>query len=110
MKLQVLQATQISLVMPHIGEIAVFHSVILVVLAWQAPSLWSRCFIFASKPGLTPAQLRTMLHNDCSETMAAGTLTGYGSLDNAMGGPRRVLVQRYAKATSYVNNLSVNTI
>ena len=59
-----------------------------------------------ANPGISPAELRTMLHNDSVNTMPAGTLTGYGSTDNAMGGPRRVLVQRYAKATPYVNNLS----
>ena len=38
--------------------------------------------------------------------MKAGTLTGYGSTDNAMGGPRRVLVQRYANNVPYMNNLT----
>jgi len=59
-----------------------------------------------ANPGISPAELRTMIHNDSVATMPAGTLTGYGSTDNAMGGPRRVLVQRYAKATPFVNNLS----
>ncbi len=59
-----------------------------------------------ANPGLTPAELRTMIHNDASLSMKAGTLTGYGSTDNAMGGPRRVLVQRYANNVPFVNNLS----
>ena len=32
-----------------------------------------------------------MIHNDASESMKAGTLTGYGSTDNAFMDPRRVL-------------------
>jgi subtilisin family serine protease len=59
-----------------------------------------------ANPMLTPAQLRSMIHNDSSETMAAGTLTGYGSTDNAMGGPRRVLVSRYTNNIPFTNTLS----
>jgi len=59
-----------------------------------------------ANPGLTPAELRTAIHNDASESMKAGTLTGYGSTDNAMGGPRRVAVNRYANSVPYVNNLT----
>lgn len=59
-----------------------------------------------ANPGLTPAELRTVTHNDASESMKAGTLTGYGSTDNAMGGPRRVAVNRYANSVPYVNNLT----
>ena len=59
-----------------------------------------------ANPGISPAELRAMIHNDASESMKAGTLTGYGSTDNAMGGPRRVLVQRYANHIPYMNNLT----
>ena len=59
-----------------------------------------------ANPGISPAELRTMIHNDSSATMPAGTLTGYGSTDNAMGGPQRVLVQRYNTAVPYVNNIT----
>lgn len=59
-----------------------------------------------ANPMLTPAQLRDMIHKDCSETMAAGTLTGYDNLNDAMGGPRRVAVQRYNKASPYTNTAS----
>jgi len=59
-----------------------------------------------SNPGISPAELRTMIHNDSSTTMPAGTLTGYGSTDNAMGGPQRVLVHRYNTAIPYVNNIT----
>jgi len=59
-----------------------------------------------ANPMLTPAQLKDMIHKDCSETMAAGTLTGYGNLNDAMGGPRRVAVQRYNKASPYTNTAS----
>jgi len=59
-----------------------------------------------ANPMLTPAQLRDMIHKDSSETMAAGTLTDYGNLNDAMGGPRRVAVQRYNKVTPYTNTAS----
>ena len=59
-----------------------------------------------ANPGISPAELRTMIHNDASISMKAGTLTGYGSTDNAMGGPRRVLVQRYVNTVPYINNLT----
>ena len=59
-----------------------------------------------ANPGLTPAQLKSMIHNDSSETMVAGTLTGYGSLNDAMGGPRRVLVSRYTNYIPFTNTLS----
>ena len=59
-----------------------------------------------ANPGISPAELRTMIHNDASLSMKAGTLTGYGSTDNAMGGPRRVLVQRYVNTVPYINNLT----
>ena len=49
------------------------------------------------------AQLKAMIHGDSSETMAAGTLTGYGSNEDAMGGPRRVMVSRYTKPTPSTN-------
>ena len=57
-----------------------------------------------AQPGLTPAQLKNKMHNDCSETMAAGTLTGYDSLEDVMGGPRRVAVQRYARLNPFTIN------
>ena len=59
-----------------------------------------------SNPGISPAELRQMIHNDSVNTMPAGTLTGYGSLNDAMGGPRRVLVQRYVNTVPYINNLT----
>jgi len=59
-----------------------------------------------ANPMLTPAQLNTIIHNDSSNTMKAGTLTGYGSTDNAMGGPRRVMVSRYTNRIPYTNTLS----
>ena len=60
-----------------------------------------------ANPGATPAELRTMIHNDSNSTaMKAGTSTGYGSTDNAMNGPRRVAVQRYNTSVPYVNNLT----
>lgn len=60
-----------------------------------------------ANPKATPAELRDMIHKDSNElAMKAGTLTGYGSTDNAMGGPRRVLVQRYNTSVPYVNNLT----
>lgn len=59
-----------------------------------------------ANPMLTPAQLKSMIHKDSSETLLAGTLTGYGSLDNAMGGPTRVLVSRYTNRTPFSNTLS----
>ena len=59
-----------------------------------------------ANPMLTPAQLKDMIHNDSSETMKAGTLTGYGDTDNAMGGPRRVAVSRYNKLIPYTSSAS----
>lgn len=59
-----------------------------------------------AKPGLTPAELRKKIHNDCSETLEAGSLTGYGDTNDAMGGPRRVLINRYNKALPYSTNAS----
>lgn len=59
-----------------------------------------------ANPGLSPAELRTMIHNDASETMKAGQINGYGSTDNAMGGPRRVAVTRYNFITPYINGLT----
>ena len=59
-----------------------------------------------ANPMLTPAQLRTMVHNDSSETMQAGSLTGYGDTNDAMGGPRRVIVSRYTKNIPFSNTLS----
>ena len=59
-----------------------------------------------SNPMLTPAQLRTMIHNDSSETMEAGSLTGYGDTNDAMGGPRRVAVSRYNKQVPYSSAIS----
>jgi len=59
-----------------------------------------------ANPMLTPAELRKMIHNDSSETMEAGSLTGYGDTNDAMGGPRRVAVSRYNKATPYTNTAS----
>jgi len=59
-----------------------------------------------ANPMLTPAQLKAMIHGDSSETMAAGTLTGYGSNEDAMGGPRRVMVSRYTNRVPYTNTLS----
>ena len=53
-----------------------------------------------ANPNAISQNLRTMIHNDASKHMKAGTLTGYGSTDNAMGGPRRVLVQRYVNTVS----------
>jgi len=59
-----------------------------------------------ANPMLTPAQLKDMIHKDSSETMEAGTLTGYGDTNDAMGGPRRVAVSRYNKFIPYTNTLS----
>ena len=59
-----------------------------------------------SNPMLTPEQLKNMIHGDCSETMEAGSLTGYGDTNDAMGGPRRVAVSRYNKAIPYTNTAS----
>ena len=47
-----------------------------------------------------------MIHKDSSETMEAGSLTGYGDTNDAMGGPRRVAVSRYNKFIPYTNTLS----
>ena len=46
-----------------------------------------------------------MIHNDSSVTMEAGSLTGYGDTDDAMGGPRRVLVSRYTNPVPYTTTL-----
>ena len=59
-----------------------------------------------ANPMLTPAQLRTMIHNDSSETMQAGSLTGYGDTNDAMGGPRRVAVSRYNKQVPFSSTLT----
>jgi subtilisin family serine protease len=59
-----------------------------------------------ANPMLTPAQLKTMVHNDSVETMQAGSLTGYGDTNDAMGGPRRVAVQRYNKLNSSTSTIS----
>ena len=59
-----------------------------------------------ANPMLTPAQLKTMVHNDSSETMQAGSLTGYGDTNDAMGGPRRVAVQRYNKLNPVTSTIS----
>ena len=59
-----------------------------------------------ANPMLTPAQLKDMIHKDSSETLEAGTLTGYGDTDNAMGGPRRVAVSRYNKLIPYTSSAS----
>ena len=59
-----------------------------------------------ANPMLTPAQLKDMIHKDSSETMEAGSLTGYGDTNDAMGGPRRVAVSRYNKFIPYTNTLS----
>lgn len=59
-----------------------------------------------ANPMLTPAQLKDMIHKDSSETMQAGSLTGYGDTNDAMGGPRRVAVSRYNKAVPYTNTTS----
>ena len=59
-----------------------------------------------ANPMLSPAQLRTMIHNDSSETMQAGSLTGYGDTNDAMGGPRRVAVSRYNKQVPFSSTLT----
>ena len=59
-----------------------------------------------ANPMLTPAQLKDMMHKDSSETLEAGTLTGYGDTDDAMGGPRRVMVSRYNKRIPYSSSIS----
>ncbi len=59
-----------------------------------------------ANPMLTPAQLKTMIHNDSSETLQAGSLTGYGDTNDAMGGPTRVAVSRYNKQVPYTNTVS----
>ena len=59
-----------------------------------------------ANPMLTPAQLKDMIHKDSSETLEAGSLTGYGDTNDAMGGPRRVAVSRYNKVVPYTNTTS----
>ena len=59
-----------------------------------------------SNPQATPADMMRLIHNDSSVTMEAGSLTGYGDTDDAMGGPRRVLVSRYTNPVPYINNLT----
>ena len=59
-----------------------------------------------ANPMLTPAELKDMIHKDSSETLEAGTLTGYGDTDNAIGGPTRVAVNRYNKQVPYSSNIS----
>ena len=59
-----------------------------------------------SNPQATPADMMRLIHNDSSATMEAGSLTGYGDTDDAMGGPRRVLVSRYTNPVPYINNLT----
>jgi serine protease len=59
-----------------------------------------------ANPMLTPAQLKDMIHKDSSETMEAGSLTGYGDTNDAMGGPRRVAVSRYRVAVPYSSTVS----
>ena len=58
-----------------------------------------------SNPQATPAEIRNMIHNDSAVTMEAGSLTGYGDTDDAMGGPRRVLVSRYTNPVPYTTTL-----
>lgn len=59
-----------------------------------------------ANPMLTPAQLKDMIHKDCSETLEAGSLTGYGDTNDAMGGPTRVIVSRYNKQVPYSSSIS----
>jgi len=59
-----------------------------------------------ANPGLTPAELKTMLEKDSSETMAPGTSTDYYVTNHAMGGPTRVLVSRYAKRIPFSSTVS----
>jgi hypothetical protein len=47
-----------------------------------------------------------MIHKDSSETLEAGSLTGYGDTNDAMGGPRRVIVSRYTKNIPFSIKLS----
>ena len=59
-----------------------------------------------ANPGISPAELRTMIHNDSSNTMPAGTLTDYGTTSHVIGGPRRVLVSRYAQLNPFSSSVS----
>ena len=59
-----------------------------------------------ANPMLTQAQLQDMIHKDSSETLEAGSLTGYGDTNDAMGGPRRVIVSRYTKNIPFSSKLS----
>ena len=59
-----------------------------------------------ANPMLTQAQLQDMIHKDSSETLEAGSLTGYGDTNDAMGGPRRVMVSRYTKNIPFSSKLS----
>lgn len=59
-----------------------------------------------ANPGLSPAELRTMIHNDAFEGMPAGTLTGYSDSSTVIGGPRRVAVSRYAKRIPFSSTAS----
>ena len=59
-----------------------------------------------ANPGISPAELRTMIHNDSVDTMPAGTLDDYGTTSHAMGGPRRVAVSRYAKMIPFSSSVS----
>ena len=59
-----------------------------------------------ANPMLTQAQLQDMIHKDSSETLEAGSLTGYGDTNDAMGRPRRVMVSRYTKNIPFSNTLS----
>tara|TARA_B100000123_G_C25478644_1_gene318114 strand:- start:328 stop:573 length:246 start_codon:yes stop_codon:yes gene_type:complete len=58
-----------------------------------------------SNPQASPAEIMNMIHNDSSVSMEAGSLTGYGDTDDAMGGPRRVLVSRYTNPVPYTTTL-----
>jgi len=59
-----------------------------------------------ANPGLSPAELRTMIHNDCFIGMPAGTLTGYSDTSTVIGGPRRVMVHRYANRIPFSSTAS----
>tara|TARA_Y100000389_G_scaffold201951_1_gene245945 strand:+ start:92 stop:1663 length:1572 start_codon:yes stop_codon:yes gene_type:complete len=59
-----------------------------------------------ANPMLTQSQLQEMMHKDSSETLEAGSLTGYGDTNDAMGGPRRVMVSRYTNDVPFSNTLS----
>jgi len=61
-----------------------------------------------ANPKASPAVIRQMIHNDASNTMNAGTLTDYNLTGTAMGGPRRVLVNRYTDPVPFTNSLSGN--